>query len=93
MVFGERIRLLREKRGLTIAECAQAVGVSASTYRDWEYGRAITGEPYIKMAQVLRVSLSVLLGGEDGDVIRELLEIESSLVEALNRVRALKAAL
>ena len=39
---------------------ATQLGVSQSTYRDWEYGRKIKGEPYPQMAQILGVSLNEL---------------------------------
>lgn len=45
-------------------EAALALSVSPSTYREWEYGRAIRGEPYAKIAQIFHVTLSELLLGE-----------------------------
>lgn len=42
---------------------ANAVGVPVTTYREWEYGRAINGEPYAKIAEVLEVSIAELLTG------------------------------
>ncbi len=44
-------------------EVAAAAEVPLSTYREWEYGRAVQGEPYLKIAKALSVSLSELLVG------------------------------
>jgi transcriptional regulator with XRE-family HTH domain len=63
--FHERIRSLRESSRLTVKEIAQQIGVPESTYREWEYGRAITGEPYLKLARVLGVDIRELLGDEE----------------------------
>lgn len=62
--IGQRLKRLRLKSGLTITEAAQVLGVSPSTYREWEYGRAIRGEPYAKIAEAFHVTLSELLLGE-----------------------------
>lgn len=76
--FSQRLRLLRKQRGLTIKQVAGFVGVPLSTYREWEYGRAIQGEPYVKIAEVLSVSLSELMTGrkEHSEVLAELEQIE-----------------
>lgn len=66
MEFGERLRVLREKRGLTLKGTANLVGVPISTYREWEYGRKILGEPYLKLAEVFEVSLNELFGAKSG---------------------------
>ena len=61
--IGNRLRRIRMARGLTTKEVAQAAGVAVSTYREWEYGRAIQGEPYVALSRVLGVSLLELLTG------------------------------
>ena len=61
--LSERLRRFREDKGLSIKATAQAIGVSVSTYRDWEYGRAILGEPYEQITKVFGVSVSSLLLG------------------------------
>lgn len=45
-------------------QVAQKIEVPVSTYRDWEYGRAIQGAPYVKIANVFGISLFELLTGE-----------------------------
>ena len=62
--IGQRLRLLRKERGLSMKEVAQKVGVSVSTYRDWEYGRAIQGEPYVKLSEVFQVPVTEILTGK-----------------------------
>lgn len=44
---------------------AQLINVAPSTYREWEKGRAITGNPYVELAEVLGVSVYEILGIED----------------------------
>lgn len=64
MNFSKRLKALREKRGITPKEMAENLGVSLSTYRDWEYGRKILGEPYQKIAEALDIGLNELFGNE-----------------------------
>jgi len=61
--FGTRLKRLREERSLNVKEMAAQIGVATSTYRDWEYGRDIKGEPYVKIAEILGVSVYELLTG------------------------------
>lgn len=61
--LGARLQNLRNQQNLTATEVAQAVGVSVSTYREWENGRAIRGEPYVELAKIFQVSLLELLTG------------------------------
>lgn len=76
MSLGERLRILRVERKLSISEVARHVGVSVSTYRDWEYGRGIKGEPYLKLAKLLDVNLSYLLTGKESEILDQLNQIE-----------------
>lgn len=62
--FYRRLRRLRKSRGMTMTAFARMIGVPPSTYRTWEYGGAIQGEPYLKMAQVLEISLYELFAEE-----------------------------
>lgn len=61
--LGKRLKRLREKKHLSITFMAEQLSVSPSTYREWEYGRAINGEPYMKLANIYGVSLTYLLTG------------------------------
>lgn len=77
--LSQRLKRLRIKKGLSQAEFAANVGVSASTYRDWEYGKKIKGEPYLALATALDVDLVYLLLGESrgtDEVLNQLRELE-----------------
>jgi transcriptional regulator with XRE-family HTH domain len=63
--FHLRLRQLRKTKGFTIKSFAQKIEISPSTYRDWEYGVSIQGQPYLKIAQALDVSLYELFGSEE----------------------------
>lgn len=93
-MFSSRLKELREKRKLRISDIASRLGVSVSTYREWEYGREIKGEPYEKLAEIFDVSISYLMTGKDlSDEILILNEIESHLLEVLGRVKKIKGIL
>jgi transcriptional regulator with XRE-family HTH domain len=77
-----RLKRLRIQRKLSMKELAEAIQVPLSTYREWEYGRAIQGEPYLALAEVLQVTVKELLSGEskEEDQIRKALyKVERAL--------------
>lgn len=80
--FPMRLRRFRTAKGIKVKDMALKLGVSVSTYRDWEYGRAIKGEPYPKIAEILSVSLHELLTGHQSapeHLMREILKCEEAL--------------
>ena len=85
--FGKRLKKLREDKALSPSSFAKSLGVAVSTYRDWEQGRAITGQPYTRMAQILDVSVSNLFGGEPMQTSTALLKVDQirTLLEELRR--------
>jgi transcriptional regulator with XRE-family HTH domain len=83
--MSDRLRTFRTRLGLSAKEVAIDIGVPESTYRAWEMGRAISGEPYLKLAEVLRVSLGELFTGEKPNA--------SELDFALERLREATARL
>jgi transcriptional regulator with XRE-family HTH domain len=85
----KRLRRLRERHMLSVAELSRRLNVPQATYRAWEYGRAIQGEPYMAIARALGVSLSELLSGE-APADRALLE---NLNQAITRLEELRYAL
>ena len=87
--LGERLRHLRNKQNLTASEVAQAIRVSVSTYREWENGRSIRGEPYVELAKILQVSIPELLTGEH----RELSKIFSEFDELEKKLKKFKETL
>lgn len=78
--LGAKLQQLRRQSGLSVKQIAAEIGVAQSTYRDWEYGRAIRGEPYADLAKVFGVSLSELLAGQLGfdraEILKKLTQIE-----------------
>jgi transcriptional regulator with XRE-family HTH domain len=64
--FSLRIKQLRKQKNITIAEIARKLKIAPSTYREWEQGRLIKGEPYMQLADIFEVSLSELITGDGG---------------------------
>lgn len=82
--FGKHLQKLRLERQLSVSEVANYIGVSASTYREWEYGRAITGLPYRSLTEKLHVSFSELFGegkSEKHEVLSRLKLMETLIAE------------
>ena len=91
-----RLKNLRAKKGLTLAEISERLETSPSTYRDWENGREIRGEgPYLKLAELYEVSLSYLLTGKDNseNQANELTQIEMKLKECLIAIKKMRSDL
>lgn len=94
MKLSIRLKELRMKNKLSVSEVAEFVGVSSSTYREWEYGRSISGEPYMKIAEIFNVSLKFLLTGEDDRGISDQIQkLERLLFEADHVVKNIKIVL
>jgi transcriptional regulator with XRE-family HTH domain len=82
MNIGERMKAKRLKLGLSAKEVAAKVSVATSTYRDWEEGRSINGEPYVQITEALELSIEDLLGlpkGRNDLILLELTRIDTSL--------------
>lgn len=82
--IGARLRRLRVGRSLSTIEVASRLGVAPSTYREWENGRAIRGEPYEKLALILGASLQEVLLGErfkSSEALRVMDEVEAGLAK------------
>lgn len=93
MNISERLKNLRKKQKLSVVECANFIGVSQSTYRDWENGRSISGEPYIKIANLFGVSLSELFGLKELELSAELKELNLVLEQASNHIKSIRSRL
>lgn len=64
--LSETLRYVREKRGKTVEETAQKVGVPVETYKKWEQnGNSIDVDRLIEVLKALRVSLSFFIGDSD----------------------------
>lgn len=78
----ERLSRIRKEKNLTAKAVAELIEVPESTYREWEYGRGMKLPPCQKICQVLGISLSELIVGEEpelSEVTHKLLEIEKSV--------------
>ncbi len=84
--LGDRLKFLRQRKGSSVAEVAEFIEVGPSTYRDWEYGRKINGEPYILLARYFEVSLSFLLTGK-------VIEIDLILNQIEEHVKSIRTSL
>jgi transcriptional regulator with XRE-family HTH domain len=77
--FGKRLKSYREKKGFQIVELAKLIDVSPSTYREWENGRNIIGQPYVALASALELSISELMTGEIPKIEKDLRGIEEHI--------------
>lgn len=66
--LSQRLKYFRQQKNLTVTQIARKLEVAVSTYRDWENGRAILGEPYVKLADIFGISLHRLMTGQEGDM-------------------------
>lgn len=62
-----RLKKFRHQHGLTIQEVSNRTKIPASTYKEWENGRQIRGEPYVLLADLYQVSLQELITGRKSD--------------------------
>ncbi len=63
--FNHRLKKFRLQAKLSQRQAAKKIGVPESTYRDWEYGNAILGEPYPRIVQAFNITLNELFGLSD----------------------------
>jgi len=62
-MVAERIKYLREQRGITQAELAKQVGITRSSVNAWEMGISVPSTQYIvELAYIFKVSTDYLLG-------------------------------
>ena len=91
--LGQRLEKFRRRKQLSVSDCARYLGVSVSTYREWENGRAIKGEPYRLLAELFEVSLSEIICGEISEMDRALQKLDLQLVELRSYVKSLRVFL
>ena len=85
MEMGKKLKILREDSGLSIKKIAQSLNISPSTYREWEYGRKIQGEPYLAICQLYQISLNELFSNQNTDYL-EFLELVNQVKSSLSRL-------
>lgn len=71
--MAKRLQRLRLEKKMSQKEIAELLTIPTTTYRDWEYGRGIQGEPYVKLAEIFQVSLSEILGVDSLQIRQEFL--------------------
>lgn len=90
--LGERLRQLRMEKAQSLKEIAGQLGVSLTTYREWEEGRRVPAEYLPNLANIHSVSITALLGLENEaelELKRALSQFESGiklLRQALNKL-------
>jgi transcriptional regulator with XRE-family HTH domain len=87
--IAKRLKRLRLNKGLSLKQVAEELQISPSTYRDWEYGKAIQGEPYVALAEVMGVSLMELMTGkinQHQDLLEGLQRLEENVKSMRNIV-------
>jgi transcriptional regulator with XRE-family HTH domain len=76
MNIGTLLRKLRDSRALTTRAIAERIGVSASTYMDWEHDKSSPSiKSYVKLASALEVNPVDLMAYLTGQQ-KELLSID-----------------
>lgn len=74
--FNARLKRLRIQRNLSAAEMAKLIDLAPTTYREWEYGRRMKFPPFLKISQVLAISVTELVTGHIIALPKELTELE-----------------
>lgn len=96
MDMGQKIKELREKKGMTLEELGNKVGVGKSTVRKWETGMIanMRRDKISKLAKALNVEPSYLMGWDDNlttdnaDIIPDILS-DGVLIEHIKKLTAL----
>lgn len=96
MNMGQKIKQLREEKGMTLEELGNKVGVGKSTVRKWENGiiANMRRDKISKIANALNCSPSYLMGWEDNlnieisDLIPDILSDEL-LLEHIKKLKCL----
>ncbi len=77
MSVAEKMKTRRQKLNIKVRDISQKVGVAESTYRDWENGRSIQGEPYMKIANALNMNILDLLEIEKTSIGKVIADIDA----------------
>lgn len=75
--LNKRLERLRRAKGLTAKAMAKRIEVPESTYREWEYGRGLKLLPFKEISQVLAISVTELITGQQPDWQVHLNELEA----------------
>lgn len=92
MDIGQKIKSLREEKGMTLEELGDKVGVGKSTVRKWETGiiANMRRDKIVKVAEALGTDPAYLMGWEKeeqvADVLLKAYKSELILDEQLKRI-------
>jgi len=90
-LISQRLVHFRNLKGLTQKQVAERLAVPVTTYRNWEYGKAIRGEPYVALAQIFEISiLELLTGSKPGK--SEMLRALENLDKEVKNIREIALA-
>ena len=92
--MAQRIKALRQEKGLTLEQVADVVGVGKSTVRKWETGMIanMKRDKIADLAKALGTTPAYLMGWKEGDEKKDspseptLTEGEKVLLDLFNRV-------
>lgn len=89
--FGEMLKELRKKRGMTLEEVGNAVGVSKSTVRKWEAGGIanLRRDKIVPLAKALGTTPQYLMGWEEPEEQHDDIEEYLDLLHKDPRYRVL----
>lgn len=81
MDISEKIKTLRNQRGLTFEAVGRVVGVGKSTVRKWENGdiKNMRRDKIALLAQALGVTPGYLMGWEDEEATRDTAQVENGI--------------
>ena len=81
--MAQRIKALRQEKGLTLEQVAEVVGVGKSTVRKWETGMIanMRRDKIADLAKALGTTPAYLMGWEEEDTKQEVSPIEPQLSE------------
>lgn len=85
-MVADKIKTLREQKGITQAELAKQLGITRSSVNAWEMGISVPSTQYIvELAYIFRVSTDYLLGVDTTSTVNVagLSEKDIALVNAL----------
>lgn len=93
MKSAQRIKELRENRGLSQQDLAEIAGIPQTTLSRYERGIEVSGENLIKLAHAFQVTADFLLGIEDDSALVDIpvTHTERRLLDAVRRGDKLRA--
>lgn len=69
-MIADRIKNLREKKGITQSELAKLLGITRSSVNAWEMGISVPSTQYlVELANTFHISTDYILGLEDTSTI------------------------